>query len=124
LKPPIIVSEPGEVLIFRSTSEVEEYIEWPDVYESRYIAYDSEGRLLKLLSPQGKKPTKFMGITSYNVDEPIRIEPAEVEPGHAHELRELLREHLIHLGEPYESVLDLSLDELLAVAIRRIGFSS
>ena len=49
MKPPIIVYENGDVSVFASVEDAEISLEPPDVESNRYVAYDSEGRLLRLI---------------------------------------------------------------------------
>lgn len=48
MKPPIIVNEHGDVMIFASKSSAEIYLETIDVENGEYQAYDSEGTQLVL----------------------------------------------------------------------------
>jgi hypothetical protein len=71
---PIVVLESGDVLFFRSLSRAEQYLEPIDVRNDEYIAYDSEGRLLRLIPH----------------DHTVRVELAEEESTHANELKDAL----------------------------------
>ena len=62
MKPPIIVSDPGDISIFRSAEEAERYLELPDVKDGQTIVYDSEGRRLSL-EVLSEPDSKFLGIT-------------------------------------------------------------
>ncbi len=85
MRPPIFVFAGGDVDIFESVEDAVRYIEWPSVVEERTVAYDSEGRLLKLEAP-GERATGLLGVKAYSVSKPITITSAEVEPSHQDEL--------------------------------------
>lgn len=99
MKPPIIADNKGDVLVFRSPQEAELYIETVDVQNQEYVAYDSEGRLLRLLAIKRNK---------------VALELMENEPSHASQLRTLLQKHLVTLGVPFEWVDEASLTDLVA----------
>ena len=98
MKVPIIVSNFGDVLIFDSIEKAERYIEPIDVDNNEYIAYDSEGHLLHLVN-----------LPRYQV----AIEPAETEPNHANELREILMDFLARTGVSKSWLSRASLQELV-----------
>ena len=49
MKPPIIIDEHGDVEVYNSVEEAAMNLEAIDVENNEYIAYDSEGRLLRLI---------------------------------------------------------------------------
>src|SRR5687768_10403889 len=100
ITPPIIVTESGDADVFESTYDAERYLEPNDVKILK--AYDSEGRLLRLLptSPQ------------------IKIEAAEWTPSHADELRQVLLKFLREVGEDADGLVDKTLKELVAIGLR------
>ncbi len=108
--------------IFESVEDAERYIEWPSIVEEQSIAYDSEGRLLKLEAPRDR-PTGFLGVRAYSVNKPITITSAEVNPSHQHDLSELLRDFLVRVGVARESLEGATLAELLRRAIGHTGFT-
>ncbi len=97
MKPPIIVDEDGPVYIFEALRDAELYLEPIDVKNSRYVAYDSEGRLLRLLPTEPR----------------ITIETAEAVPTHTSELREALIGYLGYVGVTQEWLATASLQELV-----------
>lgn len=99
MKPPIIADNKGDVLVFRSPREAELYIEPVDAQNQEYVAYDSEGRLLRLLAIKRNK---------------VALELMENEPSHASQLRKLLQKHLVTLGVPFEWADEASLTDLVA----------
>jgi hypothetical protein len=76
MKPPIIIYDNGDLLIFESIDKAESYLEPIDI--DIYTGYDCEGHLLSL-TEQGDRVT-------------IRL--AETEPNHFNELRHVLIEFL------------------------------
>jgi hypothetical protein len=97
INPPIIVDEQGTAMIFESTEDAERYLEPIDVRNNEYVAYDSEGRLLRLI------PT-----TPH-----ITIESAELEPRHSNEVRELLENLLAYTGVAVDTLRRESLQNLV-----------
>jgi hypothetical protein len=83
MKPPIIVDNFGDTMIFESVEKAEKYIEPMDVINEEYVAYDSEGRLLQLIA---ELPLHVVLLA------------AESEPYHAHELRRLLADFFERIG--------------------------
>jgi len=122
IRPPILVFGGGDLDIFESVEHAVRYIEWPSIVEQRSVAYDSEGRLLKLEAP-GERASGLLGIKVYSVNKPITIAIAEVEPSHQHEMSQLLREFLGRVGAAQESLESATLDELLRMAIAQTGFT-
>lgn len=122
MRPPILVFAGGDVDIFESVEDAVRYIEWPSIVEERTVAYDSEGRLLKLEAP-GERATGFLGVKAYSVNKPITITSAEVEPSHQDELGRLLRDFLERVGTVRESLTGATLGELLRMAIAHTGFT-
>ncbi len=98
ITPPIIVDEQGTATVFESVEDAERYLEPIDVRNGEYVAYDSEGRLLRLLPTSPR----------------ITIENADLEPHHANEVRELLVRLLSYTGVPVEILRSESLQELVA----------
>lgn len=82
INPPIIVDESGATDVFESIEYAERYLEPVDVEDNRYVAFDSTGRLLRLIAT-------FPGVT---------IEAAEEAPNHAEVVRELLIRFLKNCG--------------------------
>ena len=97
VRPPIILNEHGSIDVFQSTEAAEIYMEPIDVENGEYVAYDSEGRLLRIVPTSPR----------------VTIETAELEPSHQDEVRALLVRLLTHLGVPKEELLNLSLGALV-----------
>lgn len=96
MKPPIIVDETGDVAIFESVRAAELYLEPIDVKDDRYVAYDSEGRLLRLVPTEPR----------------ITIESAEAIPTHSADVRKALIGVLDYFGTDREWLARASLQEL------------
>ena len=121
MKPPIIVIG-DDLEIFESVGDAERYIEAPDVHKGQTVAYDSEGRLLELRAP-GQGTSTFLGVRTYDVRQPISISDAEPEPSHQSELSSCLRDYLHRLSLSEETLSQMSLAELIGVAIERCRFT-
>ena len=112
IKAPIVVDNFGDLLIFSSIADAQRYLEPIDVRDKEYLAYDSEGRLLKLdvaieKSDLRKIPTLADG------GEQIVLRPAEAEPLHAAELQGKLIQYFAQVGEAGEWLRSATLDELI-----------
>ena len=105
MQPPIIVSDNGDVLFFKTVALAERYIE-PWLLEE-LAAYDSQGRKLNV------KPNGF--ITSF--------ETLEAEPNHSRELEELVSSYLLKVAGRFELSKDwirrASLSELIEIGITK-----
>ena len=97
IKPPIIVDESGDTIVFDSIEAAAIYLEPIDVEDNIFVAFDSAGRLLRLLptTPQ------------------ITIEAAEEVPNHAERLRELLIKFLKDCRSTEPNLSSLTLPELV-----------
>lgn len=98
ISPPVIIDEHGTATIFESVENAERYLEPIDVRNKEYVAYDSEGRLLRLLPTSPR----------------ITIESAEVEPNHSSEVRDLLIHLLTYTGVSPDTLRKEALQELVA----------
>jgi len=99
---PIFVCENGDVAIFASVADAQMSLEQTDVENNIYVAYDSEGRLLRLFPTSPR----------------ITIKRAEEEPTHAEELHSILFEFLLHVGEPASDLKQASLQEIVNRALK------
>ena len=102
MKAPIIVNEHGDIAVYESVEDAEMDLEAIDVENNEYVAYDSEGRLLRLIP----KPLHEVVIVS-----------AEQEPSHADELHAILFRFLMEVGVPADWLKQASLQELVAKAL-------
>jgi hypothetical protein len=123
VKPPIIISEPGNIDLFRSVQEAERYLEPPDVENGRIIVHDSEGRRLSLEVVTEPNTTLF-GIRINGIGtERIKIGSEESLPVHGNELKQLLIDFLVRVGTAPESFHNTTLEGVLDHAIQRCGFT-
>ena len=90
---PIVVIEGLEVSLFPSAREAEEYLQGVDVSSGVCVAFDAEGRALKLEAAGGHKGPSQAEARR------VRISSAESEPEHAEDLRRRLRDYLNACGE-------------------------
>lgn len=121
MKPPIIVTEPGDVMVFKSVREAEVCLEAPDIKEGRFKAYDSEGRLLSV-EQESEPDLKLFGIAL--VDPGIvKIGREESATTHEGELTHVLVEYLIATGVDQKTLEGETLENVLAQVIKRQGFT-
>ena len=97
IQPPIIVDETGPIYVFDSIEAAAIYLEPIDVEDNIYVAFDSTGRLLRLLptTPQ------------------ITIEAAEEVPNHTEQVREILIKFLKRFHPTDPNLSNLTLRELV-----------
>lgn len=119
MKPPIIVTEPGDVMVFKSVREAEVCLEAHDVREGRLKAYDSEGRLLSV-EAESEPEQRVFGIT---IVDPgiVKIGREESLVTHEGELRHVLVEFLTAIGVDAKSLEDATLESVLHRVIARQG---
>jgi hypothetical protein len=120
MKPPIIIDNHGDLLVFESVEEAQGYLEPMDVKNLEYEAFDSEGRLLNVKvieSHEGWKASKLFGYTS----EQVVLESVESLPQHVDELRKKLISFLVTLGGSLPSLTGASLSELVEKICLRKG---
>lgn len=121
MKPPIIVTEPGDIDVFKSVREAEIYLEAPDVKTGRIKVYDSEGRLLSL-EQESAPDQKLFGIV---IVDPgiVKIGREESATTREDELRHLLVKYLIATGVDQKSLEGATLENVLEQVIKRQGFT-
>ena len=101
MKLPIIISEHGDLSLYDSLEAAQCDVEAIDVRNNEYIAFDSEGRLLKL------------DLVPMRWTDGVSISVAEVEPTHQSALAATIHVFLKRVL-PIESSLDsMSLNELV-----------
>lgn len=116
--PPIIVVDDGDLIVFKSAHDAERGLESPDVMNGSYVAYDCEGRLLRLEVPD---PGNWSGLL---IDvKPVKVTAAEAKPTHAGELAAAVKAYLRNLHVAEEWIADASLRELLLQLVTRSGFA-
>jgi hypothetical protein len=120
MQPPIIFSNRGDLLFFRSVSDAEAYLEPIDVEQEEYVAFDSQGARLSLKVVKREHST-LAGLWRFPVScVAVRESPGERQE---QELRRLLVDFLERLGEKRSRLDLLDLSALLDLGIRRGGFS-
>jgi hypothetical protein len=113
MRPPIIVDETGALMIFDSPREAERYLEWVDVEDGRFRAWDREGRPLVLSVVETPKK----GLFRTRMVKDVVLEQESDVPTHAEMLRGVLVDALRRAGkEPASS--EMSLPELIEKARR------
>jgi hypothetical protein len=121
ISPPIVVIDGSDISIYKSVSEAERHLEGPDVKDGRYLAYDSEGRLLKLDAIGVKRTSLFVGISMVDIGY-VKI-TAESETLHVEPLKDLLIKFLTRFSIDGDWLHRASLNELLNACITHIGFT-
>lgn len=121
MRAPIIVTEDGELEFFRSAARLAQHCEPIGVQEGPILAFDSEGRRLRVFTREYDRPVLF---GTFKVrDERVEVEAEEEEPTHADELRRVLVEFLGGRGLlPVESAEGTPLQALLERAIAAQGY--
>ncbi|MDO8444575.1 MAG: hypothetical protein Q7T53_00470 [Deltaproteobacteria bacterium] len=121
MKPPIIVNDHGDISVFKTVADAENYLESPDVLAGQYVAYDSDGRLLKLNAPKQKK-YGLLWFTIISIDK-ISISNGESQASHVEELKSILKDFLEYLGISKQWLEEASLNDLLAKCIDKAGYT-
>lgn len=121
--PPIIAAEHGDVSVFRTLVEAEEYVEPVDVENDEYRFYDAEGLRLTGEVQTVREPGGWLHRLLRPPYEQTKLVAA---PGAQHvpdELASLLRSYLSRIGVDRTGVQDeqiaqMSLDELIVAATK------
>ena len=121
---PIVVTEGQDVTFHRSVEDVGRYYEawFPDSIEHR--AFDAEGRRLELYAEPPIVPGHGVGPIGPDSAHrsSLHVRTREPEPSGAAELADLLRE-LLRGRRDHDAMLDeLTLAQLLGLAVARAGF--
>jgi hypothetical protein len=107
MKPPIILNEharmdaSGDLRVYDTIDLAEMSSESYDASDDSLHAFDSEGRLLKIVADQ---------------DGGAHLEPAEASPQHRDTLLKILRDFLVRHGEPEAAVEQMTLESLVKAA--------
>lgn len=110
MKTPLFIDNNGDILVFESVQDAENWIEPIDVRNGEYEAFDAEGCLLRLTLEKEPGFWKFARET-------VKISSAENEPSHADELRKrLLRFLKVANDRPIDD--NASLSQLVNTARR------
>lgn len=121
MKPPIIINDHGDISIFRTVEDAENYLESPDVLAGQYAAYDSVGRLLRLEAPKAKK-IGILGFSITSVDK-VTISSEEPIPSHSEDLKMALKDFLEYFGISKQWLEEASLGDLVAKCIEKAGYT-
>ena len=120
MKPPIIVIEHGDVMIFESVAKAQIGLEPIDVRNGEYVAYGSDGRSLCLTVARVEKPSFFDKAKSI---ETIEISEAEGGLNHASDLRKALID-FFKKTEGYDQENELlTLNDLVIKFINKYGYT-
>ena len=114
MRPPIVLYDKGDVDLFLTTEDAENAIEIIDVRNQEYVVYDSEGKLLRFRIIE--RP--MVGGLLRRRD--VVLEEAEETASHRQELRNVVRQFLMHSGFSDESLPD-ELSQLIAELGRALG---
>lgn len=113
MQPPIIVDETGALMVFDSPRAAERYLEWIDVEDGRFRAWDSEGRPLVLSVVE--RPEK--GLFRTRMVKAVVLEQESDVPTHAEKLRAVLADALNRV-EKQPASSEMGLPELIEEARR------
>ena len=104
MRPPIFIAEGLDLGAYATEDDAICAVEWQDVDDGIYVAYDSEGRLLTLsVDPPSRQPKRFLGLT-WDPGGEVRLDVAEDEPTHQEDLRSLILRFRSALGEATEGM--------------------
>ena len=123
--PPIVVAEGWDVTVYETSDHVLRHIEpwFPSSVD--YRAFDSEGRRLELVADPPVMQKRLIGpIRTDDADQSsLFIRAIESEPTGLEELSAMLEAWLQRVGVPLDLAEDWTLDQLLAKAMERDGFT-
>jgi hypothetical protein len=106
MKPPIIINDSaqidvsGDLRVYDSIEAAEESLERDDARDDQLHAFDSEGRLLKIIADRGLRGG-------------AHLEEAEASVGHRQTLLTILKDFLVKMGLLKTNVESLALEELI-----------
>lgn len=103
--PPIFVNEHGDLGVYATAEDAQHDLEAIDVNNKEYVAYDAEGRLLRLETPGDE----------------VLVSLAEPTPNHTGELEQAIRGFLRRLGDPTSEDAASTLATLVAYCRRFIN---
>lgn len=116
MRPPfVLVDNTGDIEVFDTVQELEQYAEPVDVRLNEYVAYDAEGRLLDLRCEEVVSG-RFLRVRL----SVVRVVEAEQEPAHLDDLRRSLLRFLSRLGDNETVCEQLSLSDLLSRVYRAV----
>lgn len=114
--------ENDEVLIFKTVSDAERYLEPADCFDKDFKAYDSEGLLLELRSADAKK-TSFVAVTCFSGTK-VHLSAGDSDPSHIQALKAVLRDLLEKHNVDPLWLQQASLRDLLGKSIEHVGFTT
>ena len=120
MRPPIIVIEHGDVTIFESVAKAQNGLESIDVKNGEYVAYDRDGRLLRLAVVQVERPSFFGKVKSI---EGVEISKADDGIDHAIELRKALINFFKKTSIYDREDEELALSDLVNKAAKQYGYT-
>lgn len=114
MKPPIIICDSGDVLIFDSLKKAEVYLEPIDIVDRVLPAYDSEGK--ELIVGVTDQETARKGV--YSPGSRVILTESKNGQFRKDELRSVLTDFLARIGLPSAYLNSLSLQELLEIGLK------
>lgn len=116
MRPPfVLIDSTGDIEVFDTVQELEQYAEPADVLQNEFVAYDSEGRLLSLQVVHVVRG-RFLKVRP----PVVRVVEAEQEPAHRDDLRRSLLRFLVQLGDDETVCEQSSLSNLLSRVVRAV----
>lgn len=119
MRPPLIVTGDGEALVFDSNQDINEHLEWIDVEDRVYRAWDSDGLELDLYVDRQRKKRRWGW--GYSTVEVIGVREDPFRSSEPEKLQEYLTQYLLSAGEPADELKSLALPGLIARAKQRFG---
>ncbi len=122
MKPPILVCDMVDVLIFETVQAVESYLEPWHIHEQCSGIFDSDGKVLQQ-SVAKRKVKCFFGLSTTIIDMIHLDDSGESNP---EKLKELLREYMRGDRDPTianANYDNLDLASLIEITLKRIGYT-
>ena len=119
MRPPIVIAGDGDLVFYKSELQVQLYAEVQDIEGSSRVAYDSDGRLLKLDIREVQRRHRFLCLRW--TDRKMAVVVSEVRPtvDLSGELRSKLMGFLQSAGYSLDELASRSMDELVSLAWKR-----
>ncbi len=119
MKPPIIITEHGDVSIFESPDDAQMYLEPIDVENGEYQAYDKDGHILNLRVIGVDRPSFFGMIRTKR----IKVEEASDKKEHPDELKRILLNFFKDTSIYDQSDESQPLNKLIDKAVNAFGYT-
>ena|SRR6185312_5700241 len=114
-KPPIVLFEDLDLMVFPSIEKAEQFLEPIDVEQGDCLGYDSEGRLLQF---GVIRPRSLWARMSPSGERTVLLK-AESVPTHQDDLRDKLIAHLRHVGVSEMWLTQATVSDMISKALEQ-----